>query len=136
MKKFDVMSYQELTAAKKTIEGQLSIIKLNPIKTDRVINQQKRLLTQIREIEKYIILAKLDIKACNDLGKSIIEQILKSYGVYNSRMHEHLYTRLTARHVDVYYNCSEFSFSKFKTIKGFKRHLNHKLQLLLNYLLK
>jgi hypothetical protein len=134
MKNYDTMSYQELAIALTRVRGELSLLKFNDIKTERVLHKEKVLKKQLQEIETYRILAKHDQKKCKELSKVLVEQILKSHGVYSDKLHEELWCRLTARNVDVTYTPFVPDITKIRTMFGVRRWLKYKLQTLINWL--
>lgn len=132
MKNLDILSYKDLVALQIKVQGELALLKLNDIKTDRTRQKERTLKKQSADIQGYLVLAKLDKKECVTLASTIIESILKAHGVYTDELHDTLFTRMTARSVDIYYNASFPELAKVKSKQGFKRWLKYKLQTLIN----
>lgn len=135
MKNYDLMSYHELKAAMCTLEGMLACLKRNDVKTKRTLEQEKSLVYQTKVVQGLLILAKQDDKVCKEVAKNIIEKILKDHGVFTTRLHEDIYTRVTARHVDVEYKGrGTFYLRDVKTSHSFKAWIKFKLQNIINKL--
>lgn len=135
MKDYDLMSYHELKAAMCSLEGKLACLKRNDVKTKRTLEQEKHLVYQTKIIQGLLILAKHDDKVCKDVGKDIIEKILKDNGVFTKRLLEDISSRVTARHVDISYEGKgTFYLRDVKTRHSFKAWIKYKLQTIANQL--
>jgi len=134
MKNYDLMSYQELKAALHTIQGELGRIKTSDVLTKRLQERKRDLISQIETIQGLIVLAKQDEKTCKELSFKITEEILKAYGVYSSRLHEDIATRLIARNVDIFFpkeaSPETFTLARIKSLYVFRKWLRYKLELL------
>jgi len=132
MKNLDIMSYYELTALLQKVEGELSIVRLNDIKSDRMKQKEVGLRKQLADIKSYRTLAKFDDKECIRIGAELLEKVLKANGVFSDQLFSDLASRITARNVDVIYKHSVPTLDKVKSKVGFKRWLKYKLQTLIN----